>query len=733
MKRIKFIIVFVFFAVCAFSQHTLDYTNDDAMFEQGKSLFEQRKYAASYRCFEKFLQTAAVTNAGQAQEAEFYIAANAYELRRDNAEKLLAAYLVKHPYTPFADRTNFMLGTLRYENRDYEDALLLFEKTNEKHLVARQRTDFQFRKAYSYLELQEYRQALPIFMGLKNLENRYKLSSTYYYAYCEYCNKNYAAALPDFLNIEKNEQYQNIVPYYIIQIYYAQKKYDELTPRAETLLKNNPKSANNAEIYRILGEIVYEKRDFSKAISYLKNYEELSPQVLRNDMYLLGLCYYETKNYADAVKYLSKATTVQDEMSENAYLHLGNAYIKLGDKTNARLAFEAALHTKFNSSVREEAMYNYALTSYETTTVFGESITAFSDFLNEFPTSSYANQAKNHLASILLTTTNYSAAYDALQKIKNPNEKLLNTRQYLLYQMGTEAFRQNDFTPAIAYFDKALEVSTTSKYAAESYFWRSESYYHNGENEKSVNDLKSFFANPNARNSENFAKANYSMAYAYFSEKNYSEALDWFLRYVETETRHGQATFPDALNRIGDCYFNARNLEKANEFYQSATAISPNTADYAQFQMAYAAGLQKRYAGKIALLNKLQTDYPNSEYADDALYETGRAYVMLGNEQSAIEVYKRLLEKYPNSDLARKAALETGMFYLNANNQNDAIVAYKNVISSYPGSEEAYTALESLEQIYIENNDVEGFLAYSKSLNLKTSSTSEHYADSISY
>ena len=733
MKRPQIIIIFLFWAIGVFAQHTLIYTNSDVMFLKGKDLYDCRKYAASYDCFQEFLQNAENTAAGQIQEAEFYIAANAFELRRDNAEKLLSEYAEKHPYTPFADRTNFMLGSLKFENKDYEGASLLFGKVDEKRLIAHQQPDFLFRKGYAFVELQEYRLALPIFFGLKNSDNRYRLSSAYYYAYCEYHNKNYAAALPEFLKIENNEQYKNIVPYYIIQIYYSQKKYDELTERAELLLKNNPKNRNNAEIYRIMGEISFEKRNFGKAIAYLKDYEELSPQVLRNDIYLLGLSYYETGLYPDAVKYLSKATTQPDEMSENAYLYLGNAYVKLGDKTNARLAYEAALNTNFNASVREKAMYNYALTTYETNTAFNEAILAFSNFLNEFPSSAYANRAKNYFASVLLTTTNYSVAYDALQKIKNPNEKLLNTRQYLLYQMGAEAFRLNDFASAIDYFSMALNISTTSQYAVESYFWRSESYFGAGENEKSIRDLKSFFANAGARNSVNFTKANYSMAYAYFSQKNYNEALVWFLRYVNDEKQHSQAAYPDALNRIGDCYFYTRNFEKADEFYRKATAINPGTGDYALFQTAYVSGLQKKYNEKITILNRLLSEYPNSEYAAGALYETGRAYVMLGNENRAIEVYRRLLEKYPNSDLARKAALETGMFYFNANNQTAAIAAYKNVISSYPGSEEAHTAFESLEQIYMENNDAAGFIAYAKPLDLKTASKTENYADSISY
>src|SRR5699024_2732768 len=160
-----------------------------------------------------------------------------------------------------------------------------------------------------------------------------------------------------------------------------------------------------------------------------------------------------------AVLALSKATTEKDEITENAYLHLGNAYIKLNNKTNARLSYEAALRSNFNKTIREEALYNYALTTYETTTAFGESIKAFEQFLAEFPGSKYVDKAYDYLAAVYMTSKNYASAYQSILKIKNPNPKLVETKQYLLYQLGTEAFAQNNLNKAIEYFSLSLQSS----------------------------------------------------------------------------------------------------------------------------------------------------------------------------------------------------------------------------------------------------------------------------------
>lgn len=723
----------MFFAGSIFSQHTLIYTNSDVLFNQGKELFTQRKYAASYRNFEAYLKSTEPFQAGQIQEAEFYLAANAYELRQEDAAVRLENYLLQHPYTPFSDRANLMSGMLLYEKKDYKKALNFFNQVIDKNLDKRERVDFMFCKGFACLETKNYHQALPIFKELKGMKTRYDLSATYYYAYTEYTLANYKAALPEFLKIEKEEAYKNIVPYYIIQIYYAQKNYEQLNERGENLLKNNPNNKNNAEIYRIMGEIAYRKADYEKAITNLKSYEKLFPKVLRNDMYLLGLSYFQLKDYKNAVQYLSKVTTDKDEMTENAYLHLGNSYIKLNDINNARLAYEASLRTNFNKTVREEALYNYALTTYQTTSAFGESIGAFEQLLGEYPKSKYTDKAYDYLTSVYLTTKNYEAAYSSIIKINEPNKKLLETKQYLLYQIGTEAFTLNKLDKAVEYFTLSLESSSTGKYSAESLFWRAESYYRTNKSENSINDLVAFFANNYSNSSINRITANYALAYGYFSQKKYDQALNWFLKYTAAETNLKSKAYPDALNRIGDCYFYSRNFDKAETYYNKAASVSPNTADYAMFQSAYVVGLQKDYSKKIAKLESMMQLFPKSEYTDDALYEMGRSYLLINNDTKAISTYQRLLDKQPKSDLARKAALEIGMIYFNGNNFEQAIAAYKNVIFKYPGSEESYTALESLETVYIEINDIPAYLAYTKTLGRTIRTSTASREDSISY
>ena len=172
----------------------------------------------------------------------------------------------------------------------------------------------------------------------------------------------------------------------------------------------------------------------------------------------------------------------------------------------------------------------------------------------------------------------------------------------------------------------------------------------------------------------------------------------------------------DALNRLGDCYYNNRNFDKATNCYNQVIAMRATGADYATFQCGYSFGLMRQYKAKMNKMQNLVINYPNSDFADDALYELARAALESEDAKEAIKAYKQLFNSYPNSPLNCKASLEYAMIYHATRDFPNAIDAFKHTIETYSGTDEAYMALEGLQQVYIETNNINEYLVYSKKL-----------------
>ena len=648
----------------------------------------------------------------------------ALDARFDGRDKLLQrdlkAYLEANPYTTFADEVKFMQGVLQVEKGHYKQALKVLETLDIHALTRPHQQDYSFYRGYAYLMMQEYQRAAIYFNQLAKGDSRYAAKGTYYYGYCSYKQQKYDNALSAFKRLENDPAYAKTVPYYLAQIYYAKGDYEEAESRVDALLREQPDSPNNGELHRMLGEMYFHKQDYARAAQQLREYEKNAAgqkeELVRNDMYMLGTAEYNLGEYERAVRHLKQVRQEKDTLSEATCMTLGNAYVKLNQPEQAKLSYQAAVNYGLTPAVTEEAGYNYTLCTYRSSSALGESVRAFNDFLRRFPDSKYEGQVYRLLSDALMQSKNYAAAIDVLDSIPNPSPRMKETKQYLRYQLGADHFLQGKMQQSVNWMNEvAAHAAESDKYTTEAYYIRAEANYRLRNYIACEKDLNLFFARPDAGRSANYGLARYLQGYCYFSQNQYDKARNAFTTYIDAALAT-EPTYADALNRIGDCYFNARQFQPAITYYTQVSNLQAAGADYAFFQRGYALGLQHKYAEKINVLRELVKRYPKSDYADDGVYEIARAQLQQDDERGAIVTYEQLLASYPHSALARKASLERAMLYRNLRQNEQAIAAYRQTIEKYPATEEAYTALDALQALYVEQGNVNEFLDYSKNL-----------------
>ena len=653
-------------------------------------------------------------------EERFTELAVRFDGRDKQLQQDLKTYLQEFPYTTFADEVKFMQGVLLVEKGRYKNGLKILETVDPKALTRPHQHEYSFCRGYAYLMMQEYQRAQVYFALLAKGDSRYASRGTYYYGYCHYKLGNYDKALPAFKQLEANPAYAKTVPYYLTQIDYARGNYEEAEERANILLREHPDSPNNGELHRMLGEMCFIREDYKQAVDHLRQYVQLASEqqeeLVRNDLFMLGTAEYHMGEYAEAVKHLKQMKQEKDTLSEAACLTMGNAYVKLQQPEQAKLSYQAAANYGITPAVKEEASYNYTLCTYQSSSALGESVRAFNDFLHQFPNSKYENRIYQLLSDALMQSKNYAAAIETLDSIESPTPKMLETKQYLRYQLGADNFLQGKMPQSVDWMTQVINHSAESpKYTTEAYYVRAEANYRLRNYMACEKDLKAFFARPDARQSANYVIAHYLQGYTYFSQAQYDKARNAFSQYIDAALAT-ETTYADALNRIGDCYFNARDFQPAITYYTQVSNLQSVGADYAFFQRGYALGLQHKYAEKINVMRELVKRYPKSDYADDGVYETARAQLQQNDERGAIVTYEQLLSTYPHSTLARKASLERAMLYRNLGQNDQAIAAYRQTIEKYPATEEAYTALDALQALYVESGNVSEYLAYTKQL-----------------
>lgn len=714
-------------------QNTQIYTDEDYNYREGIELFEKKKYALAQSYFDKLINYYGNEHTEKKASAEYLSALCAINLYNNDAEYRMTNFIANYPESPLARMAYFEMGKYRYRNNKYSQAIYYFNKVWKQHLNNEQLCEFYFKLGYSYFREKQYKKASKAFYEIVNKETKYKGPAIYYYSHIAYKEGNYETALNGFKKLENDPTFSPIVPYYTIQIYYRQGKTDKVLEMGKDMLDTD-NTRREAEISRLVGEALYKNKNYIEALPYLEKYKEKSDKYTREDIYQLGYTQYMNKHYAKAVETWTNMTNIDDELSQNALFLMADSYLKINKKKQARMAFQSCSKLNFNSEFKEISMLNYAKLSYELSySPFNETLTAFFDYLSEYPKSIHRDEAYEYLTNVYLTSKNYKEALLSLDKIKIKSPDMLAAYQRVAYFRGLELYNNLQFESALAAFNMSISTKAIDREIhALALYWKAEALYRTDKYEQAANTYIKFMHSPGGYLLPEYNKTYYNLGYAYFKLKDYENAISWFRKYTDKADKVNIKKRSDALIRIADCYFVSRQYAEATNFYDQAVQLDTFDIDYAMFQKGFSQGLQKQYENKITTLSTLLNNNPNSSYSADALFERGRSYIATNNEPQALTDFEKLVNDYPNSSYVPKALLQTGLIHYNQNDNEKAVEAYKNVIKKYSGTKQAKDALLGLKNIYVDLNKVDEYFAFIKEKS-PTDDVNQAEKDSLTY
>lgn len=651
-------------------------------------------------------------------ELEYEKACKEYYIDPSQSITMFNDYLDKYPDSRHRNRVESLIATAYFKEGRYKEAIAIFNSCDIDALSDGERDEAAYSLATSYLKENNVEKAKIWFTLLKSISGSHYYDALYNLAYIDYTEGRYEEAAKSFLVLKDKDRFSENSSYYLSEIYLLQKRYSNSLELAKELQNRYPNSKLLSEYYRVEGESYYGMKSYADAATSLQKYISSTSQPQRTALYEAGISLYNTGIYSQAANMFGKAATANDEMTQSSYYYMGLSYLQLKERNLARMSFEQSANYNFSSKIKEESLYNYALLIHETSySPFSQSVTVFEKFLNEFPDSKYADMVNDYLVEVYMNTKSYIAALESIEKIKTPGKTILEAKQKILFSLGTQEFANSNFDKALSYFNQSISLGVYNENVTKNaIYWKGETLYRLENYTQAAEAFRKYINSATNKSNDEYKLALYNLGYCYFKLKNYGQAKGWFERYASLP-KDNSLMLADAYNRIGDCNFYSRDFALAAKNYSQAKAIDSSLADYSLYQEAFVRGLQRDYSGKIVTLNTLLKDYPQSQYIDDALYEQGRAFVQMEQNENAIERYNILLQKFPQSSLARKAASEIGLLYYQDDKFTQAISAYKKVINEFPGSEEARQAQRDLKSIYIDLNRVDEYAAFASTAN----------------
>ena len=718
LKNLISIVISILFFTNSYSQQSAIYTNDTEDFNKALELYNNNQFLAAQSLFTSI--KGKVKDETIESNCAYYIANSAIRLNQQNADQLMERFVEEYPTSIKRNNAFINVANYYFENGKYSRATKWFDRVDENSLSGAELEKFYFNNGYTYFQNKRYSEAKKFFNRITTSSN-YGSQAKYYLGYIAYEGDNYEEANELFEEVKDEKRYAKDMSYYQADMNFKLGKFQKAIDLGKEQYDRS-RASEKSELSKIIGESYFNLELYKEAIPYLKNYRGKRGKWNNTDYYQLGYAYYKQGNYEEAIGEFNKIIGGKNDVAQNAYYHLAESYLKLDQKQQALNAFKNASEMSFSSEIQEDAWLNYAKLSYQIGNSYQSVPLVLLSFLKKYPANKSAEAIKELLIDSYITSKNYQAAIELLESNKSFHNK--SAYQKVTFYRGLELYSEGKFNEAKSNFNKSLKESIDAAIKARATYWKAESNYQLSNFEASLNGYKTYLQVSKASETPEFKNIEYNLAYNYFKLKNYTEAINYFNRYV-SNSRALAAQKKDAYLRLGDGYFVTSSYWEALENYNKAIDLGILDQDYAHFQKAISYGFVDRINKKIEGLKGFDYDFPSSIYRDDAFYELGNTYVAQNNNKDALVVYSKLIRELPNSGYVARALLKKALIFDNTGKSNEAITLFKRVANDYPSSEEALQAVASAKIIYIDQGRVNEYADWVKGLDFVDIENSE--------
>jgi tetratricopeptide (TPR) repeat protein len=659
-------------------QATTKYDAPYVLYYHAEELFEKAQFSAARKEFNNFILSGVQKNDPFISKAYYYEGLAALELFNEDAIPLLEAYNLRFPENINRNFISFKIGNYFFQKEDFENAVVWFEQVSIDEIDPLKKEELLFKHGYSALQQGDRLTALHAFRDVKDGASQYAAPSLYFFSHLSYLNGSLQVSLDGFEKLKVDPNYSGVVPYYIIQIYHKQNRFQDVVNYAPTIL-DSTSLTDVSDVYHLLGDAHYKLKQYKDAAKYLEIYYQKS-QTTRVDDYQIAYSLFRINEYEKAIKYFDRVARIDDSLGQTAMYQIADSYQKLGKLLPARSAFYRASEMKSVEKIQEDALYNFAILSFKVDiNPYDESVKALENYLRKYPKSNRKDDIYQCLVNVYSNTSNYLKALESLELLPSKDTKLKAVYQVIAYNYGVELFLKNKYREAISNFDLVSKYNIDSRILALSKYWRADAYYHLGKYTESIAEYKLFLGSPASNSLDEKTDAYYNLGYAYWNKEQFNDALDALQIYIQANPKDKVKKL-DALLKLADGYYTNKQNALAIQYYKETIKLKSALSDRATYYLAKSYGYNGQLQLKLSTLLELLNDYENSKYRMSGIYELAKSYKSASEYDPALLYFRKHIADYPQSGLLVDCQLEIADIHYKKWNYAQAELDFKQLL-----------------------------------------------------
>ena len=564
--------------------------------------------------------------------------------------QVLTGYLDTYPNTSYKEEIETLLIDSYITSKNYKEALNLLEgKRSFENRVAYQKVAF-YRGIEVYNDI-NYNEAKVLFN--KSIDEakdaKFTTRATFWKAETDYHLANYNEALVGFKQFQLQSEAASTteiknIDYNLAYTYFKQKNYDKATEHFQKFIADvSDDKLRLNDAYLRLGDGHFVSSNYSAAISAYD--EAINLNEIESDYAFFQKAMSHGYIGQGATKIQSLNAFIESyprsSLRDDAMYELGNSYVKTNEIDKAMSMYERLNSEYGNSIFIPKALLRQGL-SYYNENDNERALNKFKKVANDYPGSEESIQAVATARLIYIDlgrVDEYAAWVKTLDYVDVTNAELDNT----MYLAAEKQFLDNNTDNAIRQFNKYLNEFPNGIHALKSHFYVAELYY---QKDLPENAQPHYEYVVSKQKSEYTEQAIVKLSETYLNQSNWTKSIP-LLKRLETEADYPQNMLY-AQSNLMNAYYQLENYSDAVIYAEKvleSSRIDNKIKSDAQIIIARSAintGDEARAKSAYAQVEKIAT----GALAAEALYYNAYFKNKEGNFKASNTTVQKLAKDY---------------------------------------------------------------------------------------